>query len=55
MERFNSQDARKMKGRHIVAEVLTCLIMGMMAGRPTRKHALQWCEHRLEEMLMAQT
>ena len=48
MTRFNGQDPRKRKSRHVIAEVLTCLVMGMLAGRSTQKHALQWCGNHLE-------
>ena len=45
MSRFNGQDTRR-KPRHKVAEVLTCIILGLLAGRGDRKHALDWCRER---------
>ena len=48
MARFESQDPRKRKGRHGLREVLTCLIMGLLAGRGTQKHSMQWCRNHID-------
>lgn len=45
MSRFNGQDARRAP-RHEIAEVLTCIILGLLAGRKDRKHAIDWCRER---------
>ena len=50
MMRFESQDPRNRKCRHRLSEVLTCLIMGLLAGRCTQKHSMQWCRNHIEEL-----
>lgn len=51
MGRFAGQDTRQAsKVRHPIQEVLTCIIIGMMAGRNRCNHALQWCKNHLTEL-----
>ena len=50
MGRFSFQDTRKRECQHNLQEVLTCLLIGIAAGRLTQKHALQYCKNHYEEL-----
>ena len=50
MGRFSFHDTRKRKCEHSLQEVLTCLLIGIAAGRSTQKHALQYCKNHYEEL-----
>ena len=50
MGRFSFRDTRKRKCVHSLQEVLTCLLIGIAAGRSTQKHALQYCKNHYEEL-----
>ena len=38
------------KTKHVLAEVLVCLVLGFLAGRTTIRRSLKWCKKHLEEL-----
>ena len=48
MQRLAILDNRREKSiKHRIEEVLTCIILGYLAGRKSRKAALEWCRNHL--------
>ena len=38
------------KTKHVLAEVLVCLVVGYLAGRCTIRRSLKWCKKHLTEL-----
>jgi len=50
MKRLDHSDKRVRPPNHSVGEVMTCLIIGACAGRPTQKGAIAFCEHHIDQL-----